>query len=1161
MNEQKVDERPRKRRGLKIFGIVVGILVVLLVIGYFVGTSEAFFKSVILPRVSKSMNADVTVEQASISPFSHVQLTNLKVVTTGTEPLLTAQEARIRYSLMKIARGNIAVQEAVISSPAINVIENADGSSNLDPLTKGKKEQTKNEPSKSSKPPQVDLQNFVLSNGTLRRTKFYKGGGKDTTEIANLNINLDNLQNGQSGKFQIGANLAVNNNPPAPGTNGALQAKLNGNLDFTLKNDLAPASLKGSTILSVDKASGSFTELNGLTANLTPDMTPTEIKQIALRFQKGGSNLGELRASGPFDSAKMEGRLFVEMLSIDRQVLNLLGASSGLDFGSATINSTNQIDFAKGGAEISAAGQLNIGKFSFKRADQATPALDLQTAYNLTVDRTGKSANIQTLTLNGAQNQKLLLRGQLTSPMKISWGDNAQQTGDSAFNLALTALNLAEWKPFAGKAAPAGLVNLNLKVASQQSGKQLTFESSSDMQGLTLMLGSNSLANLKVGLNAQGTIADLKKFDLRDYRLNVSQQNQPMLSVSGSGQYDQGAETLDMKVVVDGNLAPTFAALHQTNIVASSGKLGLNGRLLKAKETQTLTGKLSLSDFTGEYAKYPFNRFGAEVDLDVLAKTKHLQIRKAAGKVNSAGNPGGAFDVSGDYDTEKKAGQFEFKLADFNQHGLRPFLQSMIGEKSLVSVTVNSTASARLEGENAAVKANLQMANFVVSDLKKPTRETPLEAKFNLDASMEKKILELRQMQATLTATQKAKNEVQVTGRIDMSNSNAITGKLRLAADSLDVTRYYDIFAGNSEKDEKPDAPATGTTSAGGSSSAPKKEPEPKMLPMRNFMVAAEIGRFYLRELEIANLQSTIQVDQNRVTIEPFRMAINGAPVTSKVNLDLGVRGYKYDLSFTADKVPLEPLANTFAPKKRGMYKGILLSDLKVTGAGVTGASMKKTLAGQFSFNFTNANIQIVNKQLKSFLAPIAAFLGAPELLNSPINFVVTQGQIGGGKIALNDLLLASDAFVAQSRGDISIADDIKNSTFDHLPMHFSINRSLASKIRIAPKTTATNEAYLPLPDFIQVAGTLGAPKPKLDLNVQSIAGNLLEKFGGKIPGVSEKTGNLLEGVGGILGGKTDRLQGSGTNQPSVTSTNRPATNAPTRSNPLDLLDQFRKKK
>ena len=62
-------------------------LILLLGIVYFVGTSSAFFKGVILPKVGKSMDAKITVSSASISPFSHVILHDLKVQTTGPEPV------------------------------------------------------------------------------------------------------------------------------------------------------------------------------------------------------------------------------------------------------------------------------------------------------------------------------------------------------------------------------------------------------------------------------------------------------------------------------------------------------------------------------------------------------------------------------------------------------------------------------------------------------------------------------------------------------------------------------------------------------------------------------------------------------------------------------------------------------------------------------------------------------------------------------------------------------------------------------------------------------------------------------------------------------------------------------------------------------------------
>src|SRR5260221_3721880 len=195
--------RPR-RRWLRALVLIFGILVVLIVALYFVGTSSTFLKGVILPRVSKSINADVTVADASISPFKEVVLHNVKVQQHGAEPLLTATEVRARYHLMDIIGGNIHVDEVLLSSPTIGLITNPDGSSNLDPITKSqqqKPKKTEGEPSKPSKATQIDLKKLTLTDATIRSTTLHKDGTRDVTELSHVNVSLDDLKNGQTGKL------------------------------------------------------------------------------------------------------------------------------------------------------------------------------------------------------------------------------------------------------------------------------------------------------------------------------------------------------------------------------------------------------------------------------------------------------------------------------------------------------------------------------------------------------------------------------------------------------------------------------------------------------------------------------------------------------------------------------------------------------------------------------------------------------------------------------------------------------------------------------------------------------------------------------------------------------------------------------------------------
>ena len=528
---------PKRGRWLRVVACILGIFVILLVVAYFIGTSSAFFKGVILPRISRSIHANVTVADASISPFSEVVLHNLRVQASGEEPLVTATEVRARYSLMDILHGNIHVDEVTLSSATVVIVENPDGTRNYDPLLKAQNEKTKetkpSEPPTPAKPMQLDLKKIALTDATVRQIKRYKNGNQDVMELAHVDVTAEGVKNGQSGKLAVKAEIKVENHPPPPGTNGLFQAKLMGNFAFTLSSDLKPSSIQGKARLDIAQAVGGMADLAALGADLDCDVTPTDIKQVALRFQKSTTQLGQVLVSGPFDLAKGEGRVSVQILSIDKQVLNLAGAKSGIDFGTTTLNSSNEIQLAKSGAAITASGRLELNKVQATRAQQTLPPLELRAEYSVTVDRAAQSALLHSLTLLGTEKGNPLLRAELTSPMTVAWGNVTNAVGDSALNLTVTHLNLADWKPFIGDFAAAGDANLKLTLLSQQAGKKLTFDLDSHTDNLTAGTGTNQITQASVVVQARGQATDLRQFSLTDYKLQVSRQNEPIVSAIG----------------------------------------------------------------------------------------------------------------------------------------------------------------------------------------------------------------------------------------------------------------------------------------------------------------------------------------------------------------------------------------------------------------------------------------------------------------------------------------------------------------------------------------------------------------------------------------------------------------------------------------------------
>ena len=522
---------------------ISGGLFLLLVVTYFVVTSSAFFKGVILPRASKAIGGQITVAEASISPFSQVHLRRLNVQTTGTEPLLQAEEMRLRYSLRSILGGTLKVDEITIASPLVQIIENADGTSNLDPLLKKETKPASQPAHGSSKPPQIDLKNFALKNATVRRIKNLKNGGREVSELTGVNITLDQLKNGQRGKLATAAAFKMT----LP-TNGVLEGKSTGNIEFTLGLDLLPTALKAKIEQEVLRAEGSLRELAGMRTLLTGDVTPTEVKELSQRFLRGEQLLGEVKVSGPLNLATKEGRLKLEVASIDRQVLNLIGAPLGLDFGTTTLNATTEVTLTQGGSVIAANTRFNAAKFSVTQKGQTTPPLDLQLSCDVTVNTTTESAQVQAFTLDGTQNQKPLLRGSLSKPMTLAWGMNAAVTGDSAFEMTVTDFDVAAWKAFLGDAVSAGRLSARVNLLSEQGGKQLKLGVTSQIADLAAKLGEKPLTQAALALKLNGQVNDFKKVSLSDYRLDLTQQGQPALTVSGSANYDGAAFNLQTQV-------------------------------------------------------------------------------------------------------------------------------------------------------------------------------------------------------------------------------------------------------------------------------------------------------------------------------------------------------------------------------------------------------------------------------------------------------------------------------------------------------------------------------------------------------------------------------------------------------------------------------------
>lgn len=793
--------RKKRHRWLRFFAALVVVAIILVVVVYFIATSPAFIQSVVLPRVGKALNADITVGSVSFDPSKQIVLRDLKVQAIGQAPVFTASEVNLRYHLWDILRGNIHVDEIALNSPTMKLIQKPDGSSNLDPLLKalqGKPAPAGKPKPASSTAAHVDLGRLTLRNMSLVEIRDFGGSRSNVLALTNLDLTLSNVKNGQSAALQLSAALRVDQNPPG-GTNGFLAAAINGNFNFALTPELKPASASGKAQLSVSSAGGAFGDFSAFGAGLNCDATPTEIKQLDLHFQNAGAPLGDLAVSGPLNLATMEGSLQVALQGIDRRLLNLGGVARGIDFGSTVISSTNEITLTDSGKAIAATGRFVADKFQVTRAGQTTPTLDFSADYAVTVDSTAQTVLLHRLTLSGMQGGRSLLTAGLSQPMSLAWGNSAGTVGDSALDLEVTNLNLADWRPFLGDTVSAGDVNLQLKLSSRQDGKQLGYDLNSQIADLAARIGSNRTFQATLNLQAQGEATDFKQFSLGAYRLQIIRQNQPLLTASGSGAYNVADASADAQVALEASLAGLGDAFPQSDTKISSGTLKLNGRVTQKQNTQTVTGQLTLVDLTGQVGKNSFRDYGSTMNVDVSRTPEQIKIQKLEGALTQNGNGRGDFVLTGGFAPASQTVQLSAKLSDFNQDGLRPFLEPFLAGKQLVSIAVNGNASVQYApNTSSALQADLQVTNLVVHDPKGQFPATPLAAQLQIDTLLKRQSADIHQFQIGLTPTDRAQNQLQLEGQVDYSQPKAIQGSLTLSSDRLDLTRYYDLFSGGS---------------------------------------------------------------------------------------------------------------------------------------------------------------------------------------------------------------------------------------------------------------------------------------------------------------------------------------------------------------------------
>lgn len=1185
-DSKPVKPLPRRSRAaarLKWLGLVGVVLLALGVGGYWVLTSNAALKALVLPRVSAALNARVNVETIALRPLSEVRLTGLEITPAEGPRLLRAAEVRVRYHLWSLLRGRYVLPEIRLDRPELDLRVTRDGRSNLDALLA----RPASPGPAATAPPEVDLGTLDLRAGSLSYCVEDPAGGRQCSTVTNLDLHLTGLKNAASARVKLNALFAQVNTHP-DGTRDVLRAGLQGESTVGLDRKLEPEQVEADLRATVTEATGALALASNLTATLALSLNPEELRQGRLRFERDGQSLGEARLSGPLQLARREGRIGFQITSIGRAALALLGAPLGLDFGDTTLSGSGFVDLRQRGQRLITTANLEARQFSIKQAGRATPVLDLQFELRGNADLQEQTAYLERLSLSARTAGREWLSLASQRAINLAWSRaEPRAAAPATIHLALRDLSLPEWQAWLPTNLLAGVVNLEATLTSAQDGRQLTLDFTNSVRGLKVAAGAQTIPDLATEATGRLTLREYRQLSLDQLDLDARAGADPLARLRASAALDLVELGGNAQLNVESEL-PLLLARHPVpELEFSKGRLRVSG-LVNWTRTRTAASLTAfLSDLAGRAGAYRLDGYSAEMELSGDLAGDKLTLRRLGLSAREGTRSGGAGELSGVLDAATQTAQLLLNVSGLNQVALRPFLAGLPAGVEIAALTLNATGELRHDARTRPSGPPGRPEAFlaVLQSLAEGRGETSLRVAgtvptlvltnrtrnrtgalnglaVQLDTTRQGHEYTLGTNWLELPATTRvATNRLQFTGALDLAPTNPAPGTFRLRASALDLTPVLDFAAfWEGEKTE----PGPG----------PESEPPPVTLPLRQLSAELQVDTVHLRTLTLRDWTARAELKDGRVRLAPCTLRVEDAPVSATLTLDLTRPGYVYEFGVDAARVHLGPVVDAFAPEYAGRIQGDLFAKVQLNGAGVTGPNLQRHLRGTAALHTTNLNFQVVTPRAKKLLTTLATALRLEALANSPLTLLSARLDIGEGLVNIRPFIAASDAFWATAEGVVRLVPVLTNSPIE-LPVQLALREDLARQIMLAQLTPSTRTNFLNLPPLVKITGTLGAPETEIDK--LRLAALLAGSVGGALGG---RAGDALQGVGGLLQGDVQSAVGAlgnllpgakplaPTNTPPTTnvppSTNAPAartTNAPpTRPGVLDLLEGLRKR-
>jgi hypothetical protein len=643
--------KPRWKRRL---AWTVGCLIALLLLGWWWVSSEMFLRGVVLDKIEKTLNAEITYESAEWSPRRSVVLRGVRVRAVGQKPCLEARELRAAYHWRDLWAGKMQINEISLVEPVLTVAMDAEGNTNLDPLFNRKKSGGESKP--------VRIAKFTLQKGTVNFQRQLPGGGEVRVAVTHLEIRGQDLGTQRPGIFTLAAGVQY----ALSRANSATVDVFNGALSLSTKQELnlkwRPKNLSAQAKLKIKESTGQFAFANGLEVDLVGKYTGLELRQFQIQLKQQEEPAGNFSLSGPVDFSTGSAQFTAVAISVDRGLLNFLGGLWGLDFHGTILNSTNMIMLKNFGRKIQVTGAASAVPLHLSQYRAPFPALDSgHLQYSFSADLNAQTASIKKFSIQATHQRKPILDGKINRPMTFAWGATTVAAPDSKFQLTVMNTDLADWRPWLGRYAKSGAVTGSVKIDVRKAGREISFGSSGKIANLILPVGERVIAAGDFQFTTFGQLTDFKNLVFNDLTASAGDAAKNYFKFKGDAAVDLSHRTLSSQGSFEGELPILLQWFPQKGVHLTAGRVKYDGSFNAAPKTQSFIGTIDLEKINGTIRDKKLNNFAGHAAGKLRVDEGHrlrIDTFKASGELNGQ-KLLASLDVTGDWNL--RTGEANFK--------------------------------------------------------------------------------------------------------------------------------------------------------------------------------------------------------------------------------------------------------------------------------------------------------------------------------------------------------------------------------------------------------------------------------------------------------------------------------------------------------------------